>query len=70
MMYYIELMLPLHVSVVKPPSSGGYHMLQLPYASEVQAVSYVIEALTFLLGYVSPLSTILCQCNFLRAGQF
>jgi hypothetical protein len=35
MVYRIELMLPLHVSVVKPSSSGGYHMLQLPYASKL-----------------------------------
>jgi hypothetical protein len=38
---YCTELLPLHVSVVKPPPSGGYHMLQLPRASKLYAVSYV-----------------------------
>jgi hypothetical protein len=41
MVYYTDLMLPLYVSVVKPPSSGRYHTLQLLYSAKPWAMSYV-----------------------------
>jgi hypothetical protein len=53
MVYYIELISPLHVSEVKQPSSGEYHMLQLPCASKQRTISYVTKVLTYKINTIA-----------------